>query len=369
MRILLLSTMLLILSMSAISQDHSFYSTDTSSAVGIKIVDYGSIENAKFCHVQRGASVLKLSPNDIKEYGFRKGEIYVSKEIQVNGSIKKVFLEVLAKGEVNVYRYTDENQTLYFVEKEDMELIQVPTDNKKEFHSFINNLTPNFKEVNQYSSLVKAKKYSMKVFFNNYNNRSKKPFSFTKYGVIGGYSLSKFTKSKDSNLPQISDYEMNNNGGANFGFFIDRPFFASNTSLNIKIFYTQNDISNTLHYDDYKVMFEIKSSAVNAPIMIRYTTPTYISQFFVNAGGMFTYHLSNESKVWSHDKTTDELTTLSENEIIAGTMYGVALGGGFQYNLNYKNSIFLEFLWTRVMVKELDQLNKNQIHLMTGISF
>ncbi len=368
MRILFLSILLTVLSMPAFSQSNSYYATDTSSAVGVKIIDYGDVENAKFCHVQRGNSVIKFSPNDITEYAFKKGEVYASKEIIVDGTPKKVFLEVLSKGEVSAYKYTGENTILYFVEKENMDLTQVPTENKKEFHNFIKNLTANFQEVNQYSSLVKANEYSLKVFFNNYNNRSTKYFPFTKFGIIGGYSFSKFTKNNSSNLPRLKNYEMDYNGGANFGVFIERPFFSSNTSLNIKLFYTQNDISNTLTYDEYKVLFEIKSSAISAPILIKYATPMHKKQFFVNVGGIFTYHLGNESKVWSLDKTTGELEILSENEIIAGTMYGVALGGGFQYNLNFKNSISLEVLWTNFYTSG-DKLNKNQIHIMTGINF
>lgn len=368
MRLLLLSTFFVLSSLIGFSQNHSFYATDTSSSVGIKIIDYGDIENAKFCHVKKGAGVIKLSPDDIKEYGFKKGEVYASKEITVNGSTKKAFLEVLAKGEVNVFRYVDEEQVLYFVKKEDMELTQVPTSNKKDFHNFIRNLTPNFKEVNQYSSQVKINEHSLKVFFNNYNNRSTKYFPFTKFGIIGGYSFSKFTKSKSSNLPRLKNYEMDYNGGVNFGVFIERPFFSSSTSINIKLFYTQNDISNTLEYDEYKVFFEMKSSAINVPIMIKYTTPTHKKQFFIGLGGIFNHHLNNNSKVWSLDKITDELQTLSENEIVAGTMLGVAIGGGFQYNLNHKNTISLEVLWTNFSTSG-DRLNKNQLHIMTAINF
>ena len=63
--------------------------------------------------------IVKYTPNDIAAYRFLDSKYFVSREV----SDKKVFLEYLVKGLVNIYYFRDgRNTNLYYIEKEDMPL-------------------------------------------------------------------------------------------------------------------------------------------------------------------------------------------------------------------------------------------------------
>ncbi|MGD2034847.1 MAG: hypothetical protein PVF73_07315 [Bacteroidales bacterium] len=67
------------------------------------------------------------SPSDIKAFRFADGKYYVSKEIIRDSVNKKVFLEFLIKGKLNVYYLsTGPTEESYFIEKEGMPLAELP---------------------------------------------------------------------------------------------------------------------------------------------------------------------------------------------------------------------------------------------------
>ena len=66
---------------------------------------------------------IKYSPNDLVEYRFNKDKYFISK--QVNG--KRVFLEFLIKGRINIYYFRDDKgDDHYFIEKQGREMTELP---------------------------------------------------------------------------------------------------------------------------------------------------------------------------------------------------------------------------------------------------
>lgn len=65
---------------------------------------------------------VEYTPEDIIGYRFTDSKYFVSKELEG----KKVFLEFLIKGQMNIYYYRDEKGDHYFVEKADIELTELP---------------------------------------------------------------------------------------------------------------------------------------------------------------------------------------------------------------------------------------------------
>lgn len=68
--------------------------------------------------------VQEFKPTDIQGYRFTDSKYFVSKE--VDG--KKVFLEYLIKGKVNVYYLRDDKGDHYYIDKEGLKLIELPYD-------------------------------------------------------------------------------------------------------------------------------------------------------------------------------------------------------------------------------------------------
>jgi len=67
-------------------------------------------------------TIEEYSPNDIVSFRFINSKYYISKEVDS----KKVFLEYLIKGKVNVYYLRDHKGDHYYLDKEDSELTEIP---------------------------------------------------------------------------------------------------------------------------------------------------------------------------------------------------------------------------------------------------
>jgi hypothetical protein len=87
-------------------------------------VDYrGDLMMGSICRFKTADNaVQEFKPADINGYRFKDSKYFVSKE--VNG--KMVFLEYLIKGKVNVYYKRDDKGDHYYIDKENMKLIELP---------------------------------------------------------------------------------------------------------------------------------------------------------------------------------------------------------------------------------------------------
>ena len=87
-------------------------------------IDYrGDLLMGQVCKFRMNKSdIVSYSPYDIAAYRFIDGKYFVSKEIDG----KMVFLEFLIKGQMNIYYMRDGIGDHYFIEKDDMPLIEMP---------------------------------------------------------------------------------------------------------------------------------------------------------------------------------------------------------------------------------------------------
>jgi len=87
-------------------------------------IDYrGDLLMSGLCKFRDNDNTIKdYSPNDIIAYRFIDSKYYVSREI----NNRRVFLEYLIKGKVNIYYMRDENGDHYYLDKEDVKLTEIP---------------------------------------------------------------------------------------------------------------------------------------------------------------------------------------------------------------------------------------------------
>jgi len=88
-------------------------------------VDYktnSSLGNLCRFKADQGGEVQKYTPSEINSFRFNGGKYYVAKEVEK----ESLFLEFLIQGEVNIYYLRIENEDRYFLEKEEVGLIEIP---------------------------------------------------------------------------------------------------------------------------------------------------------------------------------------------------------------------------------------------------
>ena len=67
--------------------------------------------------MKEGITILKYTPYEVNEFGFKNGRIYISKYIYPD-SIQKVFLERFKKGKATLHYYRNKGGKIFFLEKE-----------------------------------------------------------------------------------------------------------------------------------------------------------------------------------------------------------------------------------------------------------
>jgi hypothetical protein len=75
--------------------------------------------NAKYCYFKEGINdpVIKYDPEQISEYAINDFKRYVTKSINLNGNVRKVFLEFLLKGALDLFFIEHAGLDYYYVEK------------------------------------------------------------------------------------------------------------------------------------------------------------------------------------------------------------------------------------------------------------
>jgi hypothetical protein len=87
-------------------------------------IDYrGDLLMSRICRFENAdLTISEYSPSDIIAFRFIDSKYYVSKTI----NNKSVFLKYLIKAKVSIYYMRDDNGDHYFLDKEDMELAEIP---------------------------------------------------------------------------------------------------------------------------------------------------------------------------------------------------------------------------------------------------
>ncbi|MCB8998996.1 MAG: hypothetical protein H6540_02860 [Bacteroidales bacterium] len=89
------------------------------------INDGGSLRNSTLCvfKTEKKASPTKYTPDEILSYGFEKGNIYQTKELSFKGSYRKVFTDVLIKGDVSLFEFSRNREMRFILQKKDEESV------------------------------------------------------------------------------------------------------------------------------------------------------------------------------------------------------------------------------------------------------
>lgn len=91
------------------------------------LINYGSnSKNSKECEfkVKGKADIKFYYPFDINSYVLDNNRRYISKNIEINGEVKQVFLEYLVNGIIDLYYYNEGFEEFFYIEK-DGELFQL----------------------------------------------------------------------------------------------------------------------------------------------------------------------------------------------------------------------------------------------------
>jgi hypothetical protein len=131
-------------------------------------IDYrGDLLMSEVCRfrINDKANETKYSPDDIVAYRFKESKYFISKDLKG----KKIFLEFLIKGKVNIYYLRDSQGDHYYLEKENMRLTEIPYEERIVYKDN----TPYFYKSTRYIGLLKCFMDDAPMFQSRIDNMGK----------------------------------------------------------------------------------------------------------------------------------------------------------------------------------------------------
>jgi hypothetical protein len=367
------------------SAQENYFATDTSLSLGANVIDGGGLLNARFCRVLKEGEIIKYSPFEVKEYGFKDGKVYVSKEIIINDSSRQVFLERLVVGPTSLYYFKDTNMTSYFLENERTGFIEIPRNAPGNadltYKDVLKDLTLDCKHVADASKLVKYQKKSLTKYIETYNSCKPKAFPFLKYGVFAGINFSSIVYipgvgnqylSAENKYFKNADFKYD--PGLIYGIFIDQPIKATDFSFHPEVYFSKNEYTSNYEMDTSTIDVMINTSAINIPVLFRYAVPTAKARPYINAGLIYAYQFKQQSEIYTTplDGGTIEDENPEMPAPVVTNQLGFAAGTGLEVDLTYRLRLCLDIRYTLLYglrVSGQESYRKNEFQIVAGISF
>ena len=368
-----LYTIILVLIFPLLSFGQSDYCVIDSTLNGINLIDGGALINSRLCQVKKGKEIIAYSPYEVMEYGFKEGRVYISKEIQIADSSKRVFLERLHNDETTLYYYRGMGLKTFFIEKDSTLFVELPKqDNAKEPYSeLLLNLTDDCPNVSAACKLVRYNKRSLSKIITRYNKCELKPFPHFKYGFLVGYEFSNLVP-VDKQNKDLEYFEYNYDSDFSIGLFVDNPILVSDFSVYAALLFSKHGYSynHPSATGDFDLIMNI--STLSVPLLIRYTLPTNNLRPYLNTGPIYSYNIKNESYLYKSTISDNiiEIKNSIEGSIIPTHEFGYTMGCGLEVDLDFKRAVFLEIRYSKQFgISENLSGNNSMINISTGINF
>jgi len=349
-----------------------YYATKDRMAAGVRLVNGSDKDNSKFCKLKEKSKIITLTPYDIIEYGFKDGTAYFSKDIQLEDSVRKVFLERLCTGGISLYYYKDNRIKLFFLEKDSSSLIEIAKRNKE-------GLKYNFQLMRAFTDcsnlldatrLVSYNKKSLTNLITRYNTCDTRPFPHFKYGFYAGYELLKLVPPSGDEM--TSQFNFKYEGGPMLGILIDNPILVSDFSIHSELMFSEHTFSYNNKVADGDFDFIAKITTIKIPLLVRYTFPLNKFRPFFNVGGLAAFNIKNVNSVYESiiNQYDIEINKISTHSMIPDRQFGFSAGGGVERTINYKNSICLSVSFSKLYGFSNPEYMKNSvISIVTGYNF
>ncbi len=365
---------------------YGYYSTDSATFSGVKLVNGSDKMNARLCRIKVGDSIIQYTPYEVKAYGFENGPEYVSKTIQVSDSAKRVFLERLDKGKLTLYYYKGNGIKTYFLDNGNNSLIELPKREKgnKEvnFKKNLLNITSDCSNISDAVKLVSYNKNSLSELIKLYNNCELKPFPRFRIGIFAGFESAKLfvpPAKKDGNVifadpNYLDNFSFNYKGGFTMGLSIDDPIQASDFCFHTGIEYSQHKYSYSEKTSSNNLLdLSAEFNTLKIPVLFRYYSyPSDNYYMFFNMGGTFAHNIKKNYSLYEISPQTNNIVIqdLSDPSMISKNMAGFSVGGGIAFNISYRSSFFVELRFNKLYHLSREKtFNIAELNITSGFYF
>jgi opacity protein-like surface antigen len=341
------------------------------------LVDYRVGSGAyQFCEFQKAnaSEKVRYGPSDIVGYGYLSDKTFESREIRTKEEPSKtVFIEVLVKGLVSLYKWND----TFYVDKTGQLLQQLTNESKErivdgksvviysnQYVGTLNMLLFDCDRLKRRIETVELYERSLTNLVQDYNKckgapnvtpKSDKPWVKASWGIAGGVNLSELDfQANSTNLPKFtgtSETSMSPVLGVSMDIFSPRnneriSFHADvlYAAPKYHLFNSTNNNAPTTTIDN----IDIGLQQLKVPVGVRFLFREKGLAPYVNLGFQLSFNLSATS-TWKHEiKLNNSVLSTSYWELsINRSQFGYWGGLGAMVPVSKGLSGFLEFRYER----------------------
>lgn len=356
-----------------------YYITDSIGVFGVKIIDQGDILNSRICIVIDKKETLEFTPYQLTEYR-TNNKIYVSKEIEINGESRRVFLKRLLRDSTSLYYYRAKGVKKFYFQKDDQELKALPrrktTNGKITYKEILHNHTEDCSYTTDFARFIRYNKRDLTSLFRNYNECTPAQFSVRKYGLMAGFGnfITFIPKNDKTQLKDVFNFY--HKPQSSVSFFVDNPVYGDVLSLFIAISLSQRADSYIARFRDTDLDLVMNSLNLQIPVLLRYRITTAKFNPFLSAGAILGYDLQNETYIYQAHFNQDVITIEKTPYVIPDINFfaGFSAGAGIEYKHNIRNVISFELRYS--FLQPLGESKSNNLllgnsgyQMLTAISF
>lgn len=319
--------------------------------------------NSLECEFRKNIDTLSefYTPFDIKAFFIENNKYYISKDMTINNIEKKVFLEFLLKGIVNLYYYKDLQNEYYFIEKDNEifkltnELIEIDRNNNTyriESHQYIGILKFLFQDSPKLTDQINNTRFGykplIKVTKTYHENVCKdyKCVDFTKLTKQSIYIEPKIgIINSKLGLASSKDYTKDLKAifVIQFRFIPIRMHYLWNfqTGLSYSSNYFLGDYFNYVLFGKERTFrIELKYEIIRIPLIIQYNFPLNKIQPYILAGYNNIFIINPK---YSVRRISEEGSLSSPYKTpFRKYQFGFTTGVGLRFKINEKYNIFIQ---------------------------
>jgi len=348
-----------------------YYSNDSLKIMGVKLVNAGPVKNALYGQMIQNGIEVKLMPDKISEYGFKKGKIYKSFLIDSHGPPTYYFLERIAGTQVKFYflKRAKEGSYFYLSTDGDSSLIEIP-ENKEEYQQLLKTVFKDCQDLMPNVQYVRLKPTSLARFSQDYEVCSRRPYPRFRYGVIAGLNATRLSAISQSGM--FSRMDLNSSIDFSVGAFLDIPINYSGLMFHPEIQFKNLSYQEALTDAGVDYDLVVNYSFVSLPLLIRYSFLKEKMSPFFEAGAVFSTAINNDGTAFTY-RNNGNVTTIetNNNPVLQDQLGGFTLGVGLisNYNTRYALSGSLRYTGYYNLGNETTLCQMNEFSLSVGLFF
>lgn len=366
-QILILS--FIVITLPFLSAQRGYIVQGSSSSSGLRIQSGSDKENSQFIRVKANdrAEWIEYTPNDILEYGFKNGDVYVSLEVTIQGKTKAYFLRRIFEGDYNIYLLNVDSIYDFYIDSKDSDFVKKIPEDKNSRTEFLSSYLENSSRSLKNLQYIKTSESSLVRLFSDHDSGSNSYFPIKRFSIGIGFNSYNFLNN-NAQIESIESLDRKNN--LSVTALVDIPVATSNFSIEGGIGYQSFNSSNVFSRGNSSFDFVSNYSRLNLPISLKHTFYNLKKSPFIKAGVIYSRAIESASTLHTYTELDNTVfIEIDDSSLISPNYLSFLISAGLVLNYDSNHSFALELAYSRSssLLSSNNALGINQISILLSM--